>query len=150
MRWLILTFLLASAVPAWADDAAVLLKLDREFSALSASDGARAAFAAYLAPDAVTVNNSTPEVHGLEAVLAGFDGWPEGAELLWQPVAADIAASGDLGFTRGDWISRVPGEDGAVSESRGRYVSIWKRQADGAWKIILDFGNSSPKAPASE
>ncbi len=146
MRWLILTFLLASAVPAWAGDAAVLLDLDREFSALSASDGARAAFAAYLAPDAVTVNNGTPVVHGLEAVLAGFDGWSEGTELLWRPVAADIAASGDLGFTRGDWTARVPGEDGAVSESTGRYLSIWKRQADGAWKVILDFGNSSPAA----
>lgn len=149
MRWLILTFLLAGAAPAWAGDAAVLLDLDREFAALSASDGARAAFAAYLAPDAVTVNNGTPEVRGLEAVLAGFDGWSEGTELLWRPVAGDIAASGDLGFTRGDWTARVPGEDGAVSESTGRYLSIWKRQADGAWKVILDFGNSSPR-PASQ
>lgn len=148
MRWLILTFLLAGA-PAWAGDAGELLKLDREFSALSASDGARTAFAAYMAADVVTVNSGTPEVRGLEAVLADFDTWPEGAGLSWRPVAADIAASGDLGFTRGDWTARIPGEDGAVAESTGRYLSIWKRQADGAWKVTLDFGNSGPP-PASE
>jgi len=60
--------------------------------------------------------------------------------LSWKPVGADVAASGDLGYTWGNWKYQAP--DTAYY---GNYFTAWKKQKDGSWKVALDGGNSSPK-----
>ena len=60
--------------------------------------------------------------------------------LSWKPVGADVAASGDLGYTWGNWKYLAP--DTAYY---GNYFTAWKKQKDGRWKVALDGGNSSPK-----
>ncbi len=63
----------------------------------------------------------------------------------WTPVKADIAASGDLGYTFGNWSIFVK-SDGTTRDTTiyGNYISIWKKQKDGSWKYVLDGGNSTP------
>ena len=60
--------------------------------------------------------------------------------LSWKPVGADVATSGDLGYTWGNWKYQAP--DTAYY---GNYFTAWKKQKDGSWKVALDGGNSSPK-----
>jgi len=60
--------------------------------------------------------------------------------LSWKPVGADVAASGDLGYTWGNWKYQAP--DTAYY---GNYFTAWKKQKDSSWKVALDGGNSSPK-----
>jgi len=55
-----------------------------------------------------------------------------------EPLFAE--GSGDLGYTHGTYRrERVNSEDEAVVET-GRYVTIWRRNADGKWKVVLDIG----------
>ena len=65
-------------------------------------------------------------------------------QLLWTPVGADISAFGDLGYTYGTFEFRSKGKDGKAVVDYGKYTSIWKKQADGSWKVVLDMGNASP------
>ncbi len=74
-----------------------LIALDQEFSDYSAEHGYYEAFGAYLADEAVALNAGRQPAIGREAVLAALADAPEGAQLVWTPVAGDIAASGDLG-----------------------------------------------------
>jgi len=60
--------------------------------------------------------------------------------LSWKPVGADVAASGDLGYTWGNWKYQAPD-----TTYYGNYFTAWKKQKDGSWKVALDGGNSSPK-----
>ena len=60
--------------------------------------------------------------------------------LTWRPVSADIAPSGDLGYTTGPWEYR-PGSIVDPPIAFGCYVSIWQKQQSGFWKILLDVGN---------
>jgi ketosteroid isomerase-like protein len=60
-------------------------------------------------------------------------------------VSADISASGDLGYTYGTFEFRSINKDGKPVIAHGKYTSIWKRQKDGSWKVVLDMGNSSPE-----
>ena len=86
------------------------------------------------------------EIRGREAVrdvMAGLD--DPATSLTWEPERADIAASGDLGWTTGSFVSAGVGPDGDPIRSEGRYVSIWRLQADGSWKVVMDLGN--PVAP---
>ena len=60
--------------------------------------------------------------------------------LSWKPVSADVAASGDLGYTWGNWKYQA-----LDTVYYGNYFTAWKKQKDGSWKVALDGGNSSPK-----
>ncbi|UCG85021.1 MAG: DUF4440 domain-containing protein [Gemmatimonadota bacterium] len=60
--------------------------------------------------------------------------------LTWEPVSAEVAQAADLGYTVGRYESRLLGPDGLESVRTGSYVSIWRRQPDGSWKVALDIG----------
>ena len=70
--------------------------------------------------------------------------------LTWEPERADIAASGELGWTTGSFVSVAPGPDGTPARTEGRYVSIWRRQDDGSWKVVMDLGNPIAPPPRRE
>ena len=60
---------------------------------------------------------------------------PNASWLKWEPIYSDIAASGDFGYNT---------DENALAF--GQFVSMWKRQEDGAWKLLLDIGIEHPKA----
>jgi ketosteroid isomerase-like protein len=118
-----------------------LMAADSAFAALSVTRGARIAFIAFSAPTAVAFGGSAHFTEGREAIGADFDGFPADAVLDWQPVAAAIAPSGDLGCTVGE--ASVLGR-----QRHSKYLTIWKRQADRSWNFVADGGNARP-APSS-
>jgi ketosteroid isomerase-like protein len=124
----------------------LLRHLEAGFAADVAKHG-HAAFLTYFAEDGVEV------VDG-----GGFDNkeamrkqppWPEGTTLTWTPVKAEMSASGDLGYTYGNYIYTVKNKAGKLVANYGKYTSIWKKQRDGQWKVVVDMGNSSPDPKAA-
>ena len=63
--------------------------------------------------------------------------------LTWTPTSADVSESGDLGYTIGRWERTHRLRDSTVT-TRGSYVTIWRKQQDGSWKVVLDIGNPDP------
>ena len=70
--------------------------------------------------------------------------WPEGTTLTWTPLKAEMSASGDLGYTYGNYVYTAKNKEGKLVANYGKYTSIWKKQKDGQWKVVVDMGNSSP------
>lgn len=64
--------------------------------------------------------------------------------LRWKPTHADAGASGDLGYTVGRYEARRRDEKGGTALRTGTYLTIWKKQADGSWKVVLDTGVEDP------
>jgi ketosteroid isomerase-like protein len=65
--------------------------------------------------------------------------------VAWYPVYATVAASGDLGYTWGyyRWTSRD--DKGAPAPpADGKYLTIWRRDGSGRWKVVVDTGNQGP------
>jgi ketosteroid isomerase-like protein len=60
--------------------------------------------------------------------------------LSWEPDTVDVAASADLGYAIGHWKLTPRSSPDSVL-AHGNYVTIWKRQSDGAWKAVVDIGN---------
>jgi ketosteroid isomerase-like protein len=140
-----LGFLLAVGVradPSVADFKAQLLAADNAFCAMSVKDGAYKAFLGVVTPDAKVLSQRTGK--GPAAVAAEFKDTPPTALLTWTPTEADASASGDLGYTWGRWEYKDKTPDGRPVDVKGTYVTIWKRQADGSWKVVLDGGNPDP------
>ena len=60
--------------------------------------------------------------------------------LKWQPEEVHVSASGDLGYSIGKYERRSKDPSGRPSSATGTYVSIWRKQADGKWRAVLDIG----------
>src|SRR5947207_447012 len=118
-------------------DPGELLRADSTFAALSVTSGAKNAFLAFSAEDAMSFGGGAQMTQGRQAIGAGFEGFPAGAVLEWWPVAAEIAPSGDLGCTVGE--ARI-----ASLHHYSKYLTIWRRQQGGAWKFVADGGNVRP------
>ena len=71
--------------------------------------------------------------------------WPADMVLTWTPVHADMAASGDLGYTYGNYVTKSKDKDGKPVTQYGKYMSVWRKQKDGTWKVVADMGNASPE-----
>ena len=119
-----------------------LLQIDAAFSQLSVEKGAGEAFAAHLADDAVFLPIGENLISGKQAIVKYFsDG---DSTLTWKPLKADVAKSGELGYTYGTSELTTKDKDGKTQVRYYKYVSVWKKQKNGEWKLVLDMGNQSP------
>lgn len=117
---------------------AELAAAESAFAAQSVREGMRAAFLAWLAPDA-TLFRAGP-VNGPAAIAASPD---PPIVLDWRPVFVEVAASGELGLSTGPWkiTSR---SDPSAPPLFGQFISVWKRTADAGWRVHVDLGISHP------
>ncbi len=127
-----------------------MLEADRAFAAMAAEKGAPAAFAAFAAEDVRMFPGGSQPYAGRDQMIEEFSDWPEGAVLEWSPVEAVAAPGGDFGFTWGRYIYTSRNEAGEENVGHGKYVSVWRREAAGAWKFVADIGNANPDPAAPE
>ena len=125
-----------------------LLQTDRDFAAASVSHGAADAFNMYLHDNATMFSDGRFPIVGREAAYNLMKAGDRGSVLKWTPRAAEVAGSGDMGWTWGEYVLILK-EGGEEKKSYGKYVNVWKKNSDGDWKVIADIGNSSP-APATD
>jgi ketosteroid isomerase-like protein len=147
---LVLAPTLAVAQPSPGDTArAALLKADAEWAALASTAKDVEQILAVWTDDAVIVPPREPPVRGKAAIRAyvGESLKLPGFSINWTPESAVVSASGDLGYTMGTNRFTVPDGKGATITLHGRYVTIWRRQADGTWRCVVDFWNEAPPAP---
>jgi hypothetical protein len=117
--------------------AAVLEGADRAFARDSAARGG-AAWAAAWDAEGSLYRGKAGRVTGPEAIGTAMTETVAKVVIEWEPVASGLAASGDLGFTVGR--ARYLDPDTRVLGATGSYVTIWRRQPDGAWKVLFDTG----------
>ncbi|MDQ3799871.1 MAG: nuclear transport factor 2 family protein [Acidobacteriota bacterium] len=110
-----------------------LVAAEQEFSRTSKEKGTREAFITFLADDGVIFN---PLPANGKQVWMPREKAP--GVLTWTPVFADISGAGDLGFTTGPYEFRRAAGEKPVGY--GFYMSVWRKGADGAWKVLLDIG----------
>jgi len=126
--------------------AETLKQLEADFMKAAAEKGS-AGYMSYYADDAVELPNGGPAIPGKENIAKGMGFLDDkNNRLIWTPVGADISASGDLGYTYGTYEFDSKDKDGKPVVEHGKYTSIWKKQKDGSWKVVLDMGNTSEEA----
>jgi ketosteroid isomerase-like protein len=118
-----------------------LASAERAFAASSLASGVRAAFLAHLADDGIVFRPGP--VKGKEW-LADRPGMANA--LAWEPGYVEVSRSGDLGLSTGPWEIREGGPDGPPV-AYGNYVTVWRKQPDGTWKVAIDHGTSNPAPP---
>ena len=113
-----------------------LVNTERAFAKTAGEKSTRDAFIDFIADDGVLFRPYA--VEGKKWLL---ESKPQPGLLSWEPAFADIALSGDLGYTTGPWEFRRDRADEKPA-AYGHFVTVWKKQADGAWKFMVDLGIS--------
>ncbi len=123
-----------------------LVEAERAFSSTSEAQGIREAFLTYLASEAIVFRPAPVEGRPVYENMA-----PDNPALLvWEPEVAEASAAGDLGYTSGPYRLKRNRAESDFS-GFGHYVTIWREEYDGTWKVVLDIGIShgrQPSAPA--
>jgi ketosteroid isomerase-like protein len=125
----------------------LLFKLEAAFAQDAAQHGHNA-FLTWFADDGVELDDGGGITSKEE--MRKQPPWAEGTTLTWSPVKADMAASGDLGYTYGTYVFKHKDKSGKLITDYGKYTSIWRKQKDGSWKVVVDIGNSSPAPKAQD
>ncbi len=127
----------------------VLLKADRDFAQATAQRRLEG-WMEYMAEDAVLFSGTGKPVVGKEAIresrapaFANRD-----FQLQWQPTHAEMFASGDMGYTVGRYELHGRSAKGEPVVRHGSYLTVWKKQPDGSWKVVADGGSADPLPPA--
>lgn len=115
------------------------------------------AVVANYADDASWLPPNAPAVNGKAAIRAGWAkliGSP-GFTIDWQINKIEVARSGDLAYTVYVYQLSLEGPNRRPINDQGKDLAVWKKQPNGAWKIVVDTYNSdvpsiSPKPPATK
>jgi ketosteroid isomerase-like protein len=127
-----------------ADDVAALNRLQSQVdSAIIARDTER--YLTFLTEDAVLMPPNGPAVSGKEAIRS----WNQAMSRQFQ--IRDYASHDNELVIAGKWAFRrasvdwtlVPAEGGRPIRDRGKYIILYRRQADGSWRVARDIWNSS-------
>ena len=119
--------------------AEAVLKVERAFDAMSASEGSAKAFRAFMdSVDGIEFAGGEP-ARGADAIYKAQGGdAPERAKLHWTPDEV-FASTGDMGVTWGHWTLTAIATGKVVI--KGRYVTVWRQNAQGEWKGLVDIGD---------
>ena len=65
-----------------------------------------------------------------------------GFSLRFGPTKIEVARSADLAYEIGTFELTLSDQTGKSAASRGKYVVVWKKQANGEWKAAADIFNT--------
>jgi len=126
-----------------AADEATLKNLDADWSkAAGAKDLDKTA--SYYADDAFVLPPNMPAIQGRQGARAMWQGMfsVPGFGGGWKSSKIEVARSGDLGYVTGTYELSESAAGGKPTTDKGKYLEVWKKQADGSWKCIVDMFNS--------
>ena len=112
-----------------------LIAAENKFAGLAETTNFRNGFLQNLDSTGVVFNGAEP-VNG----ISFYKKLPDNNELLfkWYPVYAELAGTGDIGFTSGPYI--IISNKNKDTIAGGKYFSIWKKNKEGIFKVLLDGG----------
>ena len=119
-----------------------LIELDRELLRAIGKIGMTNAFSTILDDEARLHRTGLMPLLGRESIKSYLA--QKRMEVTWEPIASDIAKSVDLGYTYGRYQGAVIGDASIKEVQRGYYVRVWRRDAAGRWKLMLDTVSPVP------
>lgn len=113
-----------------------IINADLAFSDMSKQSGMKNAFIDYMDDEGILLRRAHLPVKGADAIDFLSQVNDTSYTVSWVPEGAQIATDGDMGFTYGVYTL-----ESSATVLKGTYVNIWKRQADGSWKFVMNTSN---------
>lgn len=121
-----------------ADEAAITAAGDALGQAAEAKDLEKCM--SFYVDDPVLIVPGAPAVVGKDALRKTFQRFlaVQALKLETSGLIIDVARSGDLAFERGSYSNTITDATGKTTTETGKLALVWKKAADGSWKIAAD------------
>jgi uncharacterized protein (TIGR02246 family) len=109
-------------------------------------------YVSFYADDAVLFWPGAPMVRGQTAIrefMQAFLSMPA-FSLSFETAEVDVSRAGDLAYSYGTNRVSLVGPNGKRMQDRGKYLTVYRKQPDGTWKVVADIGNSDLPAPVPD
>ncbi len=106
--------------------------------------GDGAAIAALYTDDATLLPPDSDMIRGREGIEAFWKGGLQMGIKEAVLTSVDVYGAGDFAYEIGRFALKIQPEGQASVEQKGKYVVVWKKTSDGAWKLHVDIWNSGP------
>lgn len=99
----------------------------------------------YFMEDAMVLAPNEPMITGKANIRKTLEEMYQmpGFSIKWQPVDVEVSSSGDMGCTIGTYEMTMNDSTGMQMKDKGKYMTIWKKQADGKWMVSADMFNTN-------
>jgi len=118
-----------------------MVRAEQRFAARALVAGWKQAFLEYFADSASGFDDD--QVVPAKELFRKLPDPPKDVQLIWEPRYGDIASSGDLGYLTGPVRRINPRVNGGRPQPL-IYASVWKRQGDGSFRVVMDMGVPTP------
>jgi ketosteroid isomerase-like protein len=126
----------------------LLFNLESRFAKDVAARGGPG-FASWFADDGVLLGNGVAPIVGKVAIEKSSTWSPKDYQLTWTPTDAVMGPSGDIGYTWSFYQGHSKDAGGNPVNTSGRFITIWRKEPDGSWKVALDAGANAPAEAGS-
>ena len=124
------------------DAVQTLLQMEKAFCEASAAEGSTG-WARFFSDEGRMMTKSGKTIDGPEAIEKAMR--PLFAlkqiEFVWSPTGAEVSNDETMGYTYGTYDRAFVDDKGIRQRETGMYITVWKKQADGTWRIAIDGGN---------
>lgn len=122
-----------------------LMQISREWSKAAATDSIDKILS-YWADDAVVMPPGQPPIKGKNAIREMIEGTSKipGFKISWEPLSVTVSKSGDMAYMIEQNQITVHDSLGNAVTEFNKNVTIWRKEADGTWKNIVDMWNNDP------
>lgn len=118
-----------------------MIDTERAFAARALVVGWKQAFLEYFSNDAIGFDEN--QVGLAKDQIRKNPDPPKDLQLIWEPRYGDIASNGELGYLTGPVRNILPSRNNGQPR-HSNYASVWKRQEDGTYRVVMDFGVPTP------
>ena len=122
-----------------------LMQLSRDWSKSAATDSIEKTLS-YWAEDAIVMSPGEPALKGKQAIRGMIEGTSKipGFKISWEPLSVVVSKSGDMAYMIEQNQIRVNDSLGNPITQYNKAVTIWRKEADGSWKNVVDMWNAEP------
>lgn len=116
-----------------------IAQTEKDFEKMAEEKGVAEAFWYFADSTAVMKGNEDSVITGKNGIRDIFAGDRfKTAKVKWSADFIDAAASGELGYTYGKYRWAFKDSTGKITESKGIFHTVWKKQKDGTWRFVWD------------
>ena len=147
---LLLALCAAGCAPSFdaAAESSKLAQRDADWSSASFEGKDIEKIVSYWSDDAQVLQPGLPPIEGKTAIRAFVAASLKipGFKIHWVSEKPVLSPDGKMAYVLSKVETTAPGANGSLQSTHGRSVTVWRRDADGTWRCVVDISNDAPAA----
>jgi len=116
-----------------------IFQTEKAFEKMTSEKGVAEAFYYFADENAVISRENGTLIKGKENIKIYYTkNSNKNATVNWTPDFIDVSDCGTLGYTYGKFVWKIKNKEGNISEFKGIFHTVWKKQKDNNWKYVWD------------